>query len=114
MKQADNGSVATGVLATILGLILVVAIGVGGYLGGWWLKEDSVNRTAQINQNSYQRQEALTAAVLDDISEAQDPNLPEPQRKALIDQVCDNAAKLTGSIQISFNAQQFIAQECGL
>lgn len=114
MKQSDKGSVATGILATILGIILLVGIVVGGYAAGWWLKEDAVNRNARIDQGSYSRQEALTAAVLDDISEAQDPNLPEAQVRALVDQICDNAAKLTGSIQLPNNAQVFIARECGL
>lgn len=103
---------ARSTFTAIGGVALVCAIGVGGYVGGWWIREDSVNRQARINQDSYSRQNALVEQVLDDIAEAQGPAIPNPQRLALIDQVCDSASKLTGSIELPRSAQTFIAQEC--
>jgi hypothetical protein len=102
------------VLSVIVGLLLIVGITIGGYQLNWWLREDAVNRTSEINQDSYARQDALTSQVLDDIAEAQDPAIPDAQRIAIIDQICDSAAKLTGAIALPNSANQFIAKECNL
>jgi len=97
--------------ALVLGLFLVGVLVAGLFLGGWWLKEYAVNRNAQINQDGYGRQNALVEQILDDIGEAEG-NIPDNQRIAVIDGICDSAAKLTGSIQLPFNAQQFIQENC--
>lgn len=93
-------------------VLLVVFIFVGGWLGGWWLKEESVNRNAEIRQDSFGLQNALVEQILDDISEAQADNLPPAQRVAVVDIICDSASKLTGSIQLPDNASAFISKEC--
>jgi hypothetical protein len=97
---------------TILGLVVVAALGVGAYLGGWWLKSDTTNRAAEVRQETFGRQNALVGAILDDIAEAQDPNIPAAQRVALVDIICDNAAVLTGSIQLPPSAETFVREEC--
>lgn len=97
--------------ALVLGLFIVVVLVVGLFLGGWWLKEYGVNRNAQINQDGYGRQNALVEQILDDIGEAEG-SIPDNQRIAVIDGVCDSAAKLTGTIQLPPNAQQFIQENC--
>ncbi len=89
-----------------------IALSVGIYLGSWWLREDSTDRNAQILQNTYGRQNALVEQILDDIEEANEPNIPDSQREALVDIVCDSYSKLTGSIQLPRYASSFIAQEC--
>ena len=99
-------------VASVLVAVLIVVIGVGGYLGGWWLREDAVNRTAQINNDSYNRQNALVEQILDDITEAQDPSIVSGQRIAIVSQICDSAGKLTGAISLSFSTEQFISEEC--
>ncbi len=93
-------------------VVLVVVIVIGGWQLGWWIKGASTDRNARIQQNTYGRQNALVEAVLDDIKDAETPGIPVPQRKAIVDQVCDNAAKLTGSIQLSADAASFVAKEC--
>lgn len=100
------------VTAALLALALLAALAVGGWQLGWWLKSESVNRNAKIQQDSYGRQNALVEQILDDVAEAQDPNLPASQRAAITDQVCDSAAKLTGSIQLTAGAASFIAANC--
>ena len=97
--------------AVILGLILVGVLVVGLFLGGWWLKEYGVNRNAQILQDTYGRQNALVEQILDDIAEAEG-NIPANQRVAIVDLVCDSAAKLTSTIELPFSAQQFIQENC--
>lgn len=108
----DKGSVMATVLATIAGIMVVVLIIVGGYLGGWWLKKDIVNRDASINNGGYNRQSALVSSILDDIKEVEGPNVPANQRRAIISQICDNAAQLTGAFTLGYNAQNFINKEC--
>jgi hypothetical protein len=95
----------------VLALVLTTGILVGLFFGGWWLKEYAVNRNAQINQGGFGRQNALVEQILDDIAEAEG-NIPANQRVAIIDGICDSAAKLTGSITLPFNAQQFVQENC--
>ena len=103
------------ILATTAGVIasivLVVTLSVGLFFLGWWIKEYAVNRNAEIRQDSYGRQDALVAQILDDIAEAEG-NIPPNQRVAVIDGICDSAAKLTGSIELPYNARAFIQENC--
>ncbi len=104
-----------GFLATTAGVILAIfvtlALVVGLFFLGFWIKEYSTNRNAQILQDTYGRQNALVEQILDDISEAEG-DIPPNQRIAVIDGICDSAAKLTGSIQLPLNAQRFIQENC--
>jgi len=99
-------------LATIAALATTALLAIGGWQLGWWMQSESVNRNAQINQDSYGRQNALTEAVLRGISQLEDPNLPTVQRTALVNEVCFNAARLTGTIDLPRSAYTFIALEC--
>jgi hypothetical protein len=103
------------VFATTAGVIaatvLFVGIVVGLFFLGWWIKEYSTNRNAEILQDTYGRQNALVEQILDDIKEAEG-NIPANQRIAIIDQICDSAAKLTGSIQLPYTTQQFLQENC--
>jgi hypothetical protein len=97
----------------VIALVLLVAVVcVAAYLGVWWLTRDTTDRNARVQQRTYGRQNALVEQILDDIRDAETPGIPAPQRVAIVDQVCDSAAKLTGSIQLPTNAANFIAQEC--
>ena len=91
----------------ILAVVLSIAVVVGLFFLGFAIKEYSTNRNAEILQDTYGRQNALVEQILDDIGEAEG-NIPSNQRVAVIDGICDSAAKLTGSIQLPINAQQFI------
>ncbi len=108
----DKGNIFSSTAVVVVTLVLIIAVVVGGYQLGWWLKEDSVNRNAQINQDSYNRQNALVEQILDDIREVEQGGLPDSQRKAIIAQICDSADKLTGTVPVGANAEQFIAVNC--
>jgi hypothetical protein len=95
----------------IVALVVTVALVVGLFFLGWWIKEFAVNRNAEIRQDSYGRQNALVEQILDDIAEAEG-NIPPNQRAAIIDGICDSEAKLTGSIELPLNAQSFIKENC--
>lgn len=103
---------STAVMAAILGIILIVMIVVGGYLGGWWLKNDVVNRQNRLDQNSYGRQNSLVESINDDIREISAPSVGKSQRSAITAQICDNASKLNGSIPLAYNTQVFIQENC--
>jgi hypothetical protein len=91
--------------------VLSLAVIIGLFFLGWWIKEYAVNRNAEIRQDSYGRQNALVEQILDDIAEAES-NIPPAQRVAIIDGICDSEAKLTGSIELPTNAQRFIQENC--
>ncbi len=110
--RRDKGSAAANTLAVLLAIVLIAAVIVGGYQLGWWLKKDAVNRNAKINQDTYGRQNALVEQILDDIKDAETAGIPPQQRVAIIGQICDSANKLTGSIQLTGNAANFVAREC--
>lgn len=44
--------------ASVLAILIVVLVAVGGYQLHWWLRGQEVNRSAQINQQGYGRQNA--------------------------------------------------------
>lgn len=98
--------------STVLIVFVVLALIVGAYIGYWWLRHDTTERSGRLRQDTYGRQNALTEAVLDDIREAETPGIPANQRQAIIDQICDNAAKLNGTIDLPSHAQNFLYQEC--
>lgn len=99
------------VISVILITFFSVAAIIGLFFLGWWLKEYAVNRNAEINQDTFGRQNALVEQILDDIGEAEG-NIPPNQRIAIVDGICDSAAKLTGTIELPFNAQRFIQENC--
>jgi hypothetical protein len=99
-------------MATIIGILVMIAIVIGGWQLGWWLKSETVNRNAVILQDSYGRQNALVEQILDDVREVEAGNLPPQQVIAITSQICDSAAKLTGSIQLPQSAASFVAREC--
>lgn len=103
----------TGIVFSVIGgLVVIVALTIGGWQLGWWLKDETVNRNAQILQDSYGRQNALVEQTLDDIREVEAGNLPPQQVIAITAQICDSAAKLTGTIQLPPSAASFVAREC--
>lgn len=99
-------------MSVVGGLVLLVLLVIGGWQLGWWLKDETVNRNAQILQDSYGRQNALVEQILDDVREAEAGNLPPQQVIAITSQICDSAAKLTGTIELPMSAQAFVAREC--
>ena len=99
-------------LAGVAALLVVIGIIVGGYLGGWWLREDAVNREGDIRRNQFEVQEtardevirqATDIAMIDvdlanpELSDQQRAAL-EGQKRAMITQLCNVASDITGSV----------------
>lgn len=110
----DKGNVAVAVLGSIVALLLLVGVVVVGYQLNWWLRGQEVNRSAKINNESYNRQTGLVTSILDDIKQVDGPNVPTAQRKAVIAEICNNAEQLTAEFryQLSYTTQSFLLKEC--
>lgn len=93
MKKGEQGQTATGVLLAILGLIVAGAIVVGAWQLSWWIKGETVNRTAKINRTSYEVQQTYHEEVIKDIATVRDLDrqIADPSYAASIEQ--NNAAR---------------------
>lgn len=111
-------------LAALLVALILAGIAVGGYQLGWWLREESVNRTAEIQRDSFERQETLRDQIVaqaDDLAvldvQLTNPSLPDEtaaalqgQRIAMARQLCSLAADLVGDVTPT--VADVIAEEC--
>jgi hypothetical protein len=113
------------VLKTVVAVIGGAAVIAGLWFGGWWLREESVNRTSEINNDSYARQTALAEEVIDlhsqiadldvraagDLTDGQ-KTLIGTQRAALVTNLCGAYDQTTDTVTIPSDIHAFAAQEC--
>lgn len=105
--------------------LLVVAALVGLYFLGWFLKEQAVNRTTAINNDSLARQSALVNEVTDlhtqitdlDVTLAGEltgsqKNAVLTNRAALVNNLCDRYGQMTDKVTISPSIDAFASKEC--
>ena len=104
----------------IAAFVVVVILSVAVWQLGWFVKAKDTDRQTQVTDKSIGRQQALTSKVLRDIrtvqtmdAQGQTPAL-KAQRIAIVNELCDNAALLTGSVTMPATADSFISQECAL
>jgi hypothetical protein len=126
MRKDSNGQAVVAVLATILGLILIVGIAVGGYQLNWWLKGQAVNRNAKINRTSYEVQQTYREEVFTDMSKVRafDAQIEDPAYKGSVPQLraariaqirttCDHIARLmTSGAGVDPDVTAFHDREC--
>ena len=114
--------------AIALGIVVVIAAGaalVGLYMGGWWLKEDAVNRNSNINNDSYARQSSLADEIDDlhtqitdlDVTLAGDLTASQEEavqtnRASLVSNLCTSYGQSTGTTTLSPAIHSFAAREC--
>ncbi len=107
--------------AVVVAILLIAAICVGGWLGGWWLQADATNRTTGIANTSLARQQALLDEVTDkaadirriDVQLEQTPSdAVGAQRIAIVDQFCQAYGGLTGRLQVPVSVDALATQEC--
>lgn len=125
MKRQE-GQAATAALATILGLVLIVGLAIGGWQLGWFLKSETVNRNAKINRTSYEVQQTYHEKVLSDMDDVRrlDSQISDrayadqvfelrAQRIAAIRVTCDHISRLTTSgAGLDPDIQSFDTKEC--
>jgi hypothetical protein len=116
MRKALNITVAVVVVA-----LLTAGLSIGAWQLGWFVEEKNTERRGRIDQETYQRQNALVEAMLDDVREVRSIDIsaaeaPSPQldaqRTAIVSQICDSAAKLNGTIDLDVSTQAFVTVEC--
>lgn len=111
-------------LGTIAAIIVIVAIIVGGYLGGWWLREDAINRDSAINNDSYARQTALQEELIDKYGTVADIDVQlttatdeqagplRAQRTAVLNQFCLAYSQYTGTVSLPDTVYAYAEREC--
>lgn len=113
-----------GFAALLVLLAAGAAVLVGLYQGGWWLKEDAVNRTSSINNDSYARQTALQEELIDKYRTVSDIDVQlttataeqEPalkaQRQAVLNQFCLAHAQFTNTTTIPDYVLDYADRNC--
>lgn len=114
-------SVTGKVLAVLGTVLLVAALAVGGWQLGWWLNEESTNRTTGIANDSLARQQALLEDATDKAADIRNIDVQletapsdaiSAQRVAIVDQFCQSYGGLTGRLQVPASVDALAAQEC--
>ncbi len=117
-------SVLGKILAVVVGVALLVGLAVGGWQLGWWLKEESTNRTTGIANESLARQQARVDEVLDKAETIADIDVQlvqvtpeqaeviEAQRAAVVEQFCDAYGGLTGRLTVPTSVDVLASEEC--
>jgi hypothetical protein len=112
-------------LLKIIGAILASAAIIAGlWFGGWWLREENVNRTTDIANNSMARQQALREKTVDlytqiallDIKAAEETDPAKASvvasgRAALVDSYCSTYLQMTPTL-VPAELIVFSEQEC--
>lgn len=126
MKKNEQGQVAAGILISIVALLLVVGVIVGGYQLNWWLRGQEVNRSAKINRTSYEVQQTNREVVLKDMQKVatDDRQIADPSYKGIVAQLraerihdvtvaCGHISRLTTSgAGVDPDIQLFHDKEC--
>lgn len=105
-------------------LVLIAALGFGAWHLGWFIEEANVNRSAEVNNDSFARQTALQEEIIDkyrtvaDIdvqlstaTEDQKPAL-QAQRTAVLNQLCDAYFQSTGRVTIPSHITNYADRNC--
>lgn len=105
-----NLSRTTIVLLAVIGVLLLIGLAVGGYVGGWWVREDSTNRRTVIDRQSTAFVTSRIAKARDDVLEVQ--SLPESgQRAAIVRGICEAVADIPETVTPS-DLIQFSTTNC--
>lgn len=104
-------SYVRGVFVGVLALAVFVAVIVGGYLGGWWLKKDTTDRQVGIDNRNVGTQTAWHDEAVDLINQASLLPSDAPQRASLERQACELIGRLTDPYR-SDELVAFESQEC--
>lgn len=113
------------IIGGIVVAVAVVGLGIGMWHLGWFINKADTNKQSEIYNDSFQRQNALTATLSKNISDvstidvqiaqSDTPDVKvtlKAQRKAIVSQACETAGKLSGTVTIPASNQAFIAKEC--
>src|ERR1700760_1831651 len=112
------------ITAAAVGVVLAGLFFIGCYLGGFWIFNDSTNRTAHVYSHSYGAQSADVQQINDDWSAIQgaphDIASDSPavavtdrtERLGTANDLCAQIAKTTGSVQVSSDILTWAKGNC--
>jgi len=98
-------------LAGIAVVVIIVVITVGGYLGGWWLQEDSVNRQTTIDRQSTAFVTSRIEKIRDDIVELESLS-DSPQKANITKSVCAAFYDIEVTSIVPTDVATFAARNC--
>jgi aminoglycoside phosphotransferase (APT) family kinase protein len=114
------GKVATALLAALI----VVALAVAVWKGGWWVERESTNKRTAIANDSLARQQSLLDESVDTLADIRaidaqvqfaTPEQAKPlraQRAALVTKFCKAAGGFTTRLTIPDAVSGFASEEC--
>lgn len=103
--------IAKAIGAILAGLLLLGAIGVGGWQFGWWLEEKGVDRRVGIENRNTGTQTAWRDRVEELMSQISLLPNDTPARDALIREACNKAGRLTDNYYTP-EIEVFVTENC--
>jgi hypothetical protein len=100
--------------AAVIGgaILLAIAIAIGGYQLGWWLKEDAVNRNVDITNNNTGVQTAWADQVRQGIRDFETiPSDATAARGAIANDICELIPRLNDNY-ITVDMTVFAQENC--
>lgn len=98
-------------LAGIAVVAIVILVTVGGYLGGWWLQEDAVNRQTNIDRQSTAFVTSRIEKIRDDIVELESIS-DSPQKVNITKSVCAAYYDIDAVSVVPTDVATFAARNC--
>jgi len=117
-----NGTVKT-VAGTVAGLALAGGVILGGWEAGWWFTTQNANRDAHVRRSTYAYQQTLRDQITKGIGDVTDMDRQvtqakgdnatalTAQRRAIADQVCNEAEQVTGD-PLAADQASWVSQNC--
>lgn len=112
-----------GILAVIVGLLVISAIVLGGWQAHWWFAGKTATREGHVIRNSYSNQQTLRDQITKGIGDVTDVDRQvtqatgdnktalTAQRRAIADQVCQEAEQVTGD-PLATDQADWVSQNC--
>lgn len=102
-----TNNMAKGIAGSLVGLVVLTGIILGGWQAGWWFTTQNVNRESHVIRNSYSNQQTLRDQItqklgdvtsLDSQIAANPGDVPQlqAQRHAVANIVCQDAEQVVG------------------
>lgn len=109
--------------ATVAGLALTGGVIFGGWEAGWWFTAQNANRDAHVRRSTYGYQQTLRDQITKGIGDVMDMDRQiagakgddattlTAQRRAIANQVCNEAEQVTGD-PLGADQASWVSQNC--
>lgn len=108
---------------TVAGLALATGVVLGGWEAGWWFTTQNANRDAHVRRSTYGYQQTLRDQITKGIGDVTDMDRQiaqakgddatklTAQRRAIANQVCNEAEQVTGD-PLGGDQASWVSQNC--